>query len=100
MSMESWPPIMYNAMRSDAGQIVSGIYFVMWIFIGNFILLNLFIAILLDSFVETEAGKEPELHNKQENTKDIKKKRVDRRKKKAKVKKDKKKLVSKVPQKK
>lgn len=51
---------MYNAMRSDAGQIVSGVYFVMWIFIGNFILLNLFIAILLDSFVETEASKEPE----------------------------------------
>jgi hypothetical protein len=48
---------MYDSMRSEAGQIVSGIYFVVWIFIGNFILLNLFIAILLDSFVETETSK-------------------------------------------
>jgi hypothetical protein len=28
----------------------------MWIWIGNFILLNLFLAILLDSFLEDEDG--------------------------------------------
>ena len=27
-------------------------YFISWIFLGNFILLNLFLAILLDSFLE------------------------------------------------
>ena len=28
----------------------SAVYFIVWIFIGNFVLLNLFLAILLDSF--------------------------------------------------
>lgn len=28
------------------------VYFISWIFLGNFILLNLFLAILLDSFLE------------------------------------------------
>jgi hypothetical protein len=40
--------IMYNAMRSDAG-LFSALYFIAWIFIGNFILLNLFLAILLEN---------------------------------------------------
>ncbi len=83
--MESWPSIMYDSMRSDAGQIVSGIYFVVWIFIGNFILLNLFIAILLDSFVETETDKSEEVS---ENA--AKKLEKEKKRKKKKTKKDKK----------
>ncbi len=70
---------MYDSMRSEAGQIVSGIYFVVWIFIGNFILLNLFIAILLDSFVETETSKVNEVsetaQKKVEKNKKFKKKK-------------------------
>lgn len=39
-------------MRSpDLGYVIPSIYYVVWIFIGNFILLNLFLAILLDSFL-------------------------------------------------
>ena len=38
-------------MRSSAGEF-SCIYFVAWIFIGNFVLLNLFLAILLDAYLE------------------------------------------------
>ena len=34
-------------------------YFITWIFLGNFILLNLFLAILLDSFLEE--GEEEDL---------------------------------------
>lgn len=30
------------------------IYYISWIFLGNFILLNLFLAILLDSFLEED----------------------------------------------
>jgi len=33
---------------------VASIYYVSWIFIGNFILLNLFLAILIDAFNEEE----------------------------------------------
>jgi len=39
-----------------------------WIFIGNFILLNLFLAILLDSFIEEEEEEE-EFSVKQERLK-------------------------------
>jgi len=46
-------------MRSaDLGYIIPSIYYVVWIFIGNFILLNLFLAILLDSFLIEDDGTE------------------------------------------
>jgi hypothetical protein len=32
--------------------VLVGCFYIAWIFIGNFILLNLFLAILLDSFLE------------------------------------------------
>ena len=45
-------------MRSAKGSIfmktLTAIYFVSWIFIGNYILLNLFLAILIDSFNSEE----------------------------------------------
>ena len=41
-------------MRSEVNKIVIAIYLISWVFLGNFILLNLFLAILLDSFLEEE----------------------------------------------
>jgi hypothetical protein len=35
-------------------------YFITWIFLGNFILLNLFLAILLDSFLEEGEEEDPD----------------------------------------
>ena len=56
--MESWQDVMYASMRSARGSTVmkalTAVYYVSWIFIGNFILLNLFLAILLDSFSREE----------------------------------------------
>ena len=40
--------------NEEIGYYAPVIYYVSWIFIGNFILLNLFLAILLDSFLEDE----------------------------------------------
>lgn len=40
---------------------VTAIYYISWIFIGNFILLNLFLAILIDAFNEEEDVDEEEL---------------------------------------
>jgi hypothetical protein len=37
------------------------IIYIAWIFIGNFILLNLFLAILLDSFLEEDEGEQDNL---------------------------------------
>lgn len=48
MTLENWQEVLY-ATAPEAGSL-STLYFVSWIFIGNFILLNLFLAILLDSF--------------------------------------------------
>lgn len=47
-------------MRSEQiGLVIPAIFYIVWIFLGNFILLNLFLAILLDSFL-TEDDEEDE----------------------------------------
>lgn len=38
----------------DISPFIICIFYISWIFLGNFILLNLFLAILLDSFLEEE----------------------------------------------
>ena len=48
---------MINCYRSDVSKFFSTIFLISWIFIGNFILLNLFLAILLDGF---ESGEDEE----------------------------------------
>ena len=64
LTMENWQDILYDSMRSSTGPLASALFYVSWIFIGNFILLNLFLAILLDSFLveeEEEEEKQEEL---------------------------------------
>lgn len=41
---------MYQALNSKQNQIMSMFYFFLWIFVGNYVLLNLFLAVLLDGF--------------------------------------------------
>ena len=55
LTMENWQSVLYATMRNNNVNkfVTSGIY-IAWIFIGNFILLNLFLAILLDSFLEED----------------------------------------------
>ena len=65
--MENWQTVMYSSMRAGRGsaifKTVTAIYYISWIFIGNFILLNLFLAILIDSFGEADAELESEEDN-------------------------------------
>jgi len=57
--MENWQTILFDLMRGPENpKILVSIYLIAWIFIGNFILLNLFLAILLDSFIEEEEEEE------------------------------------------
>ena len=51
MTTENWNSVLYDSMRSEAMKFVAPVYYITWIFIGNFILLNLFLAILLDGFM-------------------------------------------------
>ena len=53
-------------MRTSNPKYVTAIFYVSWIFIGNFVLLNLFLAILLDSFVNDEEMSEEQLELEQE----------------------------------
>lgn len=55
LTMENWQTVLYVTMRNNETKIKpfgTCILYIAWIFIGNFILLNLFLAILLDSFLE------------------------------------------------
>jgi len=45
------------------------IFYIMWIFLGNFILLNLFLAILLDSFLEEDEESDETNEEKEERLK-------------------------------
>jgi hypothetical protein len=53
--MENWQTVLFDSMRNDAlNKYIVAIYYIVWIFLGNFILLNLFLAILLDSFLDED----------------------------------------------
>lgn len=54
MTMENWQVILYDCMRSKVNKMITVLYLISWIFLGNFMLLNLFLAILLDSFAEED----------------------------------------------
>ena len=49
--MENWHFNMYISMRTSNPKIVTAIYYIAWIFIGNWILLNLLLSIIFDAFV-------------------------------------------------
>lgn len=51
LSVENWQNVLYDGMRSSAG-FSSCLFFISWILLGNYVILNLFLAILLDSFSE------------------------------------------------
>lgn len=54
LTMENWQIVLYDCMRSGVNKIIVAFYLISWIFLGNFMLLNLFLAILLDSFAEED----------------------------------------------
>ena len=57
--MENWQFVLFSSMKAANGSMifktVAAFFYISWIFIGNFILLNLFLAILIDSFNEADA---------------------------------------------
>ena len=56
--MENWQMVLFASMKSTQNSMllktITATYYITWIFIGNFILLNLFLAILIDSFGEAD----------------------------------------------
>jgi hypothetical protein len=66
MTTEKWPTILYYGLKSNVNKAITIIYFISWIVVGNYILLKLFLAILIDAFLEEgeEDEKEEEAFNK------------------------------------
>ena len=62
LTTENWNTVLFYAFSSTINPFLFTIYFICCIFIGNFMLLNLFLAILLDAFtaVEEEDHETPE----------------------------------------
>lgn len=50
LTLENWGDILILAFRSSVNKFLTSIYLISWIFIGNFVFLNLFLAILIDGF--------------------------------------------------
>lgn len=58
LTMENWQTVLFDLMRGEIDKILASAFLIVWIFVGNFILLNLFLAILLDSFIEEDEEQE------------------------------------------
>ena len=54
LTVEKWDEIMFGCYDGPNSEVVIALFFVSCIFIGNWMLLNLFLAIMLDSFVVVE----------------------------------------------
>ena len=54
MTVENWHFNMFDSMRTSTPKYVTGLYYVVWIFIGNFILLNLLLSIIFDAFMTAD----------------------------------------------
>ena len=50
MTMENWNDILTNCLRTDVNYGFTLLFLISWIFMGNYVLLNLFLAILLNGF--------------------------------------------------
>lgn len=55
MTMENWQELLFLTYKSEASNVMAIGYLIIWIFIGNYIFLNLFLAILLDGFTDPTA---------------------------------------------
>lgn len=53
LTLENWQDIIYSCIRARAAPIAA-IYVISWIYLGNYVLLNLFLAIMLDAFTEVD----------------------------------------------
>ena len=58
LSRSYWFYFVYLMFRSYINHFISALYLISWIFVGNFVFLNLFLAIMLDGFNQTEVEKE------------------------------------------
>jgi hypothetical protein len=54
LTIENWNGVLINGLRSTANNILTVVYLITWIFIGNYIFINLFLSILLEGFSSSD----------------------------------------------
>ena len=52
LTIENWNDILTATLRTDVNYAITLLYLISWIFMGNYVFLNLFLAILLNGFDE------------------------------------------------
>ena len=52
LTIENWNDTLTATLRTDVNYAITLLYLISWIFMGNYVLLNLFLAILLNGFDE------------------------------------------------
>jgi len=57
---EDWQNLMYACYEGEYGQFVAALYFILFVFLAAFVVLNLFVAIIADNFEEQEEEEEDE----------------------------------------
>lgn len=60
--MENWQDVLFISLQADVPAFITFIYLISWIFIGNFVLLNLFLAILIEGFTSKEKRDEDDIY--------------------------------------
>ena len=56
MTLEGWNNVFFICLKSiNVNKLITYLYFISWICIGNYVLLNLFLAILLDGFTNEKS---------------------------------------------
>ena len=59
LTVENWPVLLYSSLRNTFQPLVA-FYYISFLFIGNYILLNLFLAIMLDAFGDEDGNDDEE----------------------------------------
>ncbi|EGR31326.1 hypothetical protein IMG5_112530 [Ichthyophthirius multifiliis] len=67
LSLENWQEILILSLRSSINPAITAFYLISWIFIGNFVFLNLFMAIILDGFVNYQQQEQLQQNEGEEN---------------------------------
>jgi len=62
MTMENWNDILYLTIHSDINNAMVLLYLIFWIFLSNYVLLNLFLAILIDGFISNKEHDEDDIY--------------------------------------
>jgi len=62
MTMENWNEVLYLAMHSEINNAIVSLYMIFWIFVSNYVLLNLFLAILIDGFTSKTEHDEDDIY--------------------------------------